>query len=193
MIPLFVLRSECGFERTTCNCEECSCYCRVMPGYLVPSDLDRLRPQDHDLVEWAKVHLRVSHCLATIDGKQVARVPYLVPSSKPDGSCHWLRESGECEVHADAPFGCAFFEQHMSKKEARRRSDAGEGARLDGLFHDVRYAEVITTLKAEGFVVPNRHAEGRWALRRVKMTRKYRSTTNVLRKEKKLARQRRKR
>ena len=55
-----VARSEFGFDRTSCDCELCSCWCRIMPGFLVPADLQRLCPPDVDVMTWAKEHLRAS-------------------------------------------------------------------------------------------------------------------------------------
>jgi hypothetical protein len=45
------VRSEFGFHRTKCACELCSFWCRVMPGFLVPSDLQRLCPPGEDLMD----------------------------------------------------------------------------------------------------------------------------------------------
>src|SRR5205823_3513112 len=54
---------------------------------------------------------------------------------------HWLFE-GKCAVHENSPFGCAFFDVHMTPEEAKRRQDATIKARrrdaaTGGLYHRV--------------------------------------------------------
>src|ERR1700720_4343742 len=61
------VRTEFGFQRTTCACELCSFWCRIMPGFLVPSDLQRLCPPDADLMAWAREHLRASKGFTVIN------------------------------------------------------------------------------------------------------------------------------
>lgn len=127
--------SECGahgFERTRCACEFCKVYCRHLPGTLDPSDLPRLCPEGQDVFAWAEQHLRA-----------VVGSPYpaLVPARGPDGHCHWYF-GGRCAVHANAPFGCAFFDAHMSDEEVERRVAATvrastADAAANGLYHRV--------------------------------------------------------
>jgi Fe-S-cluster containining protein len=101
--------------RVICDCEECRAPCRVIPGYLVPEDLERLIPGNSKEAKpplaWCEEHLRASpgaliHSLVT---NEVIRVPTLVPARKADGSCHWLDKEERCMVHANSPFGCSFF------------------------------------------------------------------------------------
>jgi hypothetical protein len=33
-----------------------------------------------------------------------------------------LAEDGKCSVHANSPFGCAYFDQYMKDDEAERRN-----------------------------------------------------------------------
>jgi hypothetical protein len=115
-------REEWGFARTVCGCSFCAVGCHQRPGCLVPADLDRLCPPGCDAFTWAEEHLR-------------ARVgesyPVLVPARRPEGPCHWLYE-GRCAVHAQAPYGCAFFDAHMSEAEVERRyAAAAEALRAD--------------------------------------------------------------
>ena len=137
------MRTEFGFERTECACEECTQNCRFIPGYLIPDDLERLSGVlsfvDADdsfklkewatdffkLKEWATEHLLASPGAIVIHNGEVKRVPTLVPARKEDGSCHWLTEDGRCSVHANAPFGCAFFDAHQTEDEYTPRSVAG--------------------------------------------------------------------
>ena len=107
-------REELGFGRTACACAFCAAYCHHLPGTLNPSDLDRLCPPGQDLFAWAEQHLRA------LTGKSY---PALVPARQSNGHCHWHLD-GRCAVHANAPFGCAFFDAHQSDAEVGRRADA---------------------------------------------------------------------
>ncbi|GIW80818.1 MAG: hypothetical protein KatS3mg105_2625 [Gemmatales bacterium] len=125
-------REQHGFRRTVCGCEFCRAPCRHVPGSLDVADLERLCPPGQDVFLWAEEHLRA------LEDKPY---PTLVPARQADGSCHWLF-NGLCAVHEHSPFGCAFFDSHMSPEEARRRADATIAARrrdaeIGGLYYRV--------------------------------------------------------
>src|SRR6266446_1724770 len=103
-------RTEFGLERTTCACEVCKTNCRFMPGYLIPSDLDRMIPIGVDPLTWAEMNLLASPGALVMKNLQFFRIPTLVPSTKADGSCINLTPEGLCSIHETAPFGCAFFD-----------------------------------------------------------------------------------
>ena len=86
----------------------------IIPGSLDVADLERLCPPGRDLFAWAEEHL-----VALTD----KAFPTLVPARGPDGKCHWLY-NGQCTVHAQAPYGCAFFDAHQSEAKVQRRSAA---------------------------------------------------------------------
>jgi len=100
-------REEFGYKRLSCDCPECRCFCRYMPGNLIPSDLDRLIPAGADPYQWAEEHLTASY-----SGRLVTRMT--------ERGCHWLTADGLCSVHEQAPFGCAFF----SCPKVQRSEDA---------------------------------------------------------------------
>jgi hypothetical protein len=66
--------------------------------------------------------------------------------------CHWLLPDGHCEVHADAPFGCAFVDQHMKDGEALKRNEAARLARLEDFANNGPYSQVWHMLMQEGLV-----------------------------------------
>lgn len=112
-------RIEFGVNRTSCGCQLCRVYCRFMPGYLIPADLERLIPADVVAEDWAKAHLLASEgaLVANSHTGRSWRVPTLVPATLPESmACHWY-ESGRCTVHENAPFGCAFFSHHSKSSE----------------------------------------------------------------------------
>lgn len=107
-----IIRTEFGFERTTCDCQECTMNCRVMPGYLIPSDLKRLVPEGVLPTTWAETHLLASPGAQVVNRttNKISRIKTLVPATKPDGSCINLLPDDRCAIHENAPFGCAFFD-----------------------------------------------------------------------------------
>jgi hypothetical protein len=126
-------RTEFGFNRTVCSCAGCTAGCRVMPAYLIPQDVDRLyaaqKLDGESVEEWAVRCLLASP--GALVGKIVGtvmrkmRIPTLVPARKADGTCVNLDAGGNCAVHPVAPFGCAFFDTHMSKRDGDERSAEG--------------------------------------------------------------------
>ncbi len=110
-------RVQHGFPATTCGCDFCRAYCKHIPGRLDASDLHRLCPPGEDVFAWAERHLRA-----------VDDTPYpkLVPARQANGHCHWYQD-GRCTVHAQAPYGCAFFDAHMPAAEVENRRLASLG------------------------------------------------------------------
>src|SRR5208337_1439820 len=53
-------RTEFGLERTACGCGACVTNCRFMPGFLIPSDLERMIPAGVDPYLWADKNLLAS-------------------------------------------------------------------------------------------------------------------------------------
>jgi hypothetical protein len=136
-------RAAHGFRRTTCGCAACAAFCRHLPGALDPSDLVRLCPPGQDLLAWAEQHLRA----------QVGRpVPSLVPARDVTGHCHWFFD-GRCAVHADAPYGCAFFDSHLPHEEVDRRAAATARAIRQDLAEKGPYYQVWRHLRRRGLTV----------------------------------------
>ncbi|MGE3807439.1 MAG: hypothetical protein AB7K24_22475 [Gemmataceae bacterium] len=131
-----------GFERTVCGCEFCRAPCRHIPGSLDVSDLERLCPPGRDIFAWAEEHL-----VALVDKS----CPTLVPARGVNGHCHWLFQD-LCVVHENAPFGCSFFDSHMSDEEAKIRADATMQARRDDAQANGLYYRVWMHLQARGRV-----------------------------------------
>lgn len=135
-------REQHGFRRTVCACEFCRAPCRHIPGSLDVADLDRLCPAGQDVFAWAEQHLRA------LTGKPV---PTLVPARQANGHCHWLYD-GKCTVHANAPFGCAFFDTHQSDEEVERRRSATMAARREDAAARGLYYRVWLHLCQKGLV-----------------------------------------
>jgi hypothetical protein len=139
-----------GFERTECACAFCAAPCRHIPGSLDTSDLARLCPEGQDLFAWAEQHLRA------ITDKSY---PTLVPARGLDGACHW-HFAGRCAVHDVAPYGCAFFDAHMSADEADRRAEATIQARRADAESGGLYYRVWRHLCSKGLTCPSGDRDG---------------------------------
>lgn len=121
-------RTEFGFKRTECACDECTLHCRVIPGYLVPDDIERISRHlgYTNLVRFAFENLLASPGATVINSQtgRVFRIPTLAPRRTAYGGCKFLQE-GRCAIHAVSPYGCALFDAHQSPEEANRRNARG--------------------------------------------------------------------
>lgn len=113
----------------------------------MPSDLSRLILADADPFQWAEAHLRASP--GFVFGP--IRIPSVVPAKADNGQCHW-HQDGKCTVHDDSPFGCAFFDQHQSSREAEDRAWAARDARLNAFRQRSLYAQLWDHLSRLGLV-----------------------------------------
>ncbi len=138
-------RVQHGFPATTCGCDFCRAYCKHIPGRLDASDLYRLGPPGDEVFAWAERHLRA-----------VDDTPYpkLVPARQANGHCHWYQD-GRCTVHAQAPYGCAFFDAHMPTAEVNRRSQASVQAAIGDASIDGLHARVWRHLRDKGLTRPS--------------------------------------
>lgn len=101
-----------------------------MPGFLIPADLDRMIPAGADPLPWAETNLLASPGALVQKGTERFRIPTLVPAVKADGSCiHFDR--GLCSIHQISPYGCAYFDCHMSQPDGDARSHAGLNAIIE--------------------------------------------------------------
>ena len=160
-------RSEFGALRVICSCEACREPCLHMPGFLIPSDLDRLRRAqgvhaaatlEEDLA-WCRVSLRASPGALAIREGRTFRIPTLVPATRDDGACAFLMDGIGCGIQDDSPFGCAFFARCRTGLESAMecglaedglRAVMREWARDD--VEESRYCVIWTVLAGEGLV-----------------------------------------
>ena len=90
---------------------------------------------------WAEKHLLASPGAIVRNSRtgQVFRVATLVPATKPDGSCENLTADGRCQIHAIAPFGCAFFDcgPEHSGLSVKGMLAVYDDHRTNGLYHRI--------------------------------------------------------
>lgn len=120
-------RTEFGFTRTECACAACASHCRVVPGYLVPADVERISRHlgYTNPLSCAIAYLLASPGATVMQQGRLRQLPTLVPRRQANGACVFLDENNRCRIHAVAPYGCAFFDSHQSDAEATRRSTRG--------------------------------------------------------------------
>jgi hypothetical protein len=130
-------RTEFGFNRNACTCQHCVLNCQFIPGYLIPDDLGRMIPPEADPETWAREHLRASPGAKILrinnatGERQVIQIGTLVPAHITGGmACHWLK-NGRCEIHENAPFGCAFFYCGQNQQQSDIISAPGLGAIME--------------------------------------------------------------
>lgn len=105
-------------DRTNCGCERCVAACKCMPGMLVPGDLREIADfMGEPYVNGAVLQHFVASdgavvAVKTAGGRQLMRIPTIVPKSREDGSCVFLDENDRCVIHEVAPYGCRNFCVH---------------------------------------------------------------------------------
>jgi hypothetical protein len=144
------MRQEFGFVRNTCSCRKCSVFCEFIPGFLVPSDLDRLIPSGDDPLLWAEQYLLASPGFQIKTPQFTLSIPSLVPRRKGNGHCHWLQD-GRCTIHENSPYACAFHNQcRQTDAQAERIGIAGREARAKAFEEDGQYAQIWRHLWEKG-------------------------------------------
>jgi Fe-S-cluster containining protein len=149
-------RTEFGFERTVCDCEACKLSCRFIPGFLVPSDLQRIA--EHlgysSLIKFAIENLLASPGALVMDRGKIRRIRTLVTARRDGGACLFLDVKDRCRIHSVSQFGCSFFDTHQTKEVEDRRSSAGH-YQVDLAWKNKQlYAQIWLLLNALGRVTP---------------------------------------
>jgi Fe-S-cluster containining protein len=110
------------FTRTSCACPACQACCTRQPGPLLPGELEAIaahlgttvRDASHKF--WASPGGVLGHRATG----QTLRVGTITPRLRA-GRCVFLDAESRCTIHAVAPFGCAYFDTHMTAEEAHPR------------------------------------------------------------------------
>lgn len=130
------------FTRTKCACEQCKACCKRQPGPLAPNDFERIQKHlgasDEEMrrLFWAS-----PGCLVKTGLGETLRVGTITPRYT-KGRCVFLDENDRCKIHEVAPFGCAYFDTHMSHHEAHIR-----GSWLaEQQWHNSEYQDLRATL-----------------------------------------------
>lgn len=111
------------WKRTKCACAECVKCCKRQPGPLAPRDFEKIAEHLGESREEAKRHFWASPgcVMKNLATGETARVGTITPRYE-RGRCVFLNADDRCSIHEVAPFGCAFFDTHMSAERAMERS-----------------------------------------------------------------------
>lgn len=112
------------YERTTCSCPSCRTCCIYKPGMLSPYDMQMYWDKFPDM-DASKFFEASEGAVVVVQGA-VHRIPTIVPRlmDAPQGCVFRHQETGLCTIHEDAPYGCGWFDVHMSEEESTERARA---------------------------------------------------------------------
>jgi hypothetical protein len=109
------------FARTECACAQRTECCNVIPGMLIPADVERIYRQEN-VFTYARSHwLASAGAIVQIDDT-ITRIPTIVPARQANGACKFLTANNLCGIHTSAPFGCAYNDTHMPYRDGLARS-----------------------------------------------------------------------
>jgi hypothetical protein len=121
-----------------------------MPGFLIPTDLDRMVPAGTDPFQWAELNLQASPGAIVMKSGETFRIPTLVMATKPDGSCIYFQKR-RCTIWETSPFGCAFFGcDSGSDQDQLRLSHDGLVAVFQAWHEDSLYKRIWYHLQESG-------------------------------------------
>lgn len=106
-----------------CSCADCVRCCHDQPGSLAPGDLERIAA--HLGVPLRVAALKFWASKGSLLGNSQTGETYRVGSITPRrvrGRCVFLNAQDRCTIHHVAPFGCAYFDTHMSAAEGQPRA-----------------------------------------------------------------------
>lgn len=115
------------FKRTECACTACVAFCN-RPAHLIPGDIFAITDAlmaDGRIQTKQEVFNFLQASKGAVVGEQATGKRYRIGTITPktvDGKCIFLTKDNRCSIHAVSPFGCAFFDDHMSQLEGTARS-----------------------------------------------------------------------
>jgi Fe-S-cluster containining protein len=127
------------FNRTKCACENCIRCCKRQPGSLAAGDFERIRLYLQLTIEQAKKWFWASPGALAVDTStgRTHRIGTITPRMR-HGRCVFLDEHNRCTIHPVAPFGCAYFDTHMTGAAAHPRSVWLARTQLDDDYQKLR-------------------------------------------------------
>ena len=136
-------------KRTICDCMVCKKNCMVIPGYLVPGDIESIKKYfkynkiTHD---FCRDFLLASPGALVMKENKIYRIPTLVPSRNMKGYCIFFSADEKCLIHKVSPFGCRYFDHSQTKQEGDKISIYG----LNQIIQSKFYLEIWKMLYNEG-------------------------------------------
>jgi Fe-S-cluster containining protein len=140
-------RSELGMIRgPDCQCLNCSKTCRSDPGFLIPSDIERmwkLVAPNLTLLQFAKAFLEAGKAGTVMDENAMfIKTQTLRPKKMAGGACIFFH-AGRCAIHDQSPYGCWAFDCKMSAMIIDERTKEGFAAIFEDLKREGIYFNVL--------------------------------------------------
>lgn len=112
------------FQPTTCRCPADKGNCTRQPGHLLPGQMEEiLATLGASITDAARYFWNSpGMVIRTIEG--LRRIRTITPRFE-NGRCVFFTEDGLCGIHEVAPFGCRYFDVHMTAIKAQKRSKWG--------------------------------------------------------------------
>lgn len=111
------------FKATECACLKDQAFCKEQPGHLLPGQMQEILTYLKVSIEEASKYFWNSPGMVLLRMGRLFRIRTITPRFE-NGQCVFFKE-GRCSIHSVAPFGCRFFDAHMSLEEAQNRSQWG--------------------------------------------------------------------
>lgn len=108
------------FKPTSCACYEDRANCTRQPGCLLPGQLQTIMDHLGEAVADAAKYFWNSPGMVLSRAGQLFRVRTITPRYE-NGRCVFFTKDSRCAIHSVAPFGCRYFDVHMSRKAANKR------------------------------------------------------------------------
>jgi Fe-S-cluster containining protein len=139
------------FNRTECSCQMCKNNCKVIPGYLIWSDLREIYSFLNPTVnfeQFIKLYFLASKGAIVGVADKIFRIPTIVPRRNNKGYCIFFDNNERCKIHKVSPFGCRYFDCKQTKQEADNISAFG----LNLIIKDKEYSQVWQKLFEDGLI-----------------------------------------
>jgi hypothetical protein len=146
------------FKRTICNCEQCRLNCKVIPGYLIPSDIFpicNLLGMEKRIFDFSEKYLLASPGAKVIKNGEIFRIKTLVPTRNKMDYCIFFTELSECAIHTISPFGCRYFDCTKTMEECDNISSIGLNSIMQkGVPEASIYSLLWDNLEKKGLISP---------------------------------------
>ena len=146
-----IIHGQVPFKRTICSCNICRTNCKVIPGYLIYTDLTNIYQFINPVVkfeQFIELYFLASDGAIVMREGKIFRIPTIVPKRNNQGSCIFLLIGDKCKIHSVAPFGCRYFDCSQTKEEADYISKYG----LSNILENTVYKDIWLHLKNKNLV-----------------------------------------
>jgi Fe-S-cluster containining protein len=128
-IQLLQQQVDGGLKRTFCSCEICKENCKIIPGYLIPNDLNAIynfMNPTVKFIDFIKLYFLASPGAIVMKDGNIFRIPTIVPArNKKTNYCIFFTKDEKCFIHKVSPYGCRYFDHSQTREEGENISKYG--------------------------------------------------------------------